>query len=117
MNIRKKFFTVRVVRCWNSLPRKVLDAPSLVVFKAGLVGALNSWKGDSELDGSLSPFQPQKYWDFYFSIHSHRLHFKNNNVLKTSAERKRTKEGTLVNMAVNPSVFRKVLGDLFIPRC
>jgi len=37
---RKKFFTMRVVRHWNMLPREVMDAPSLEMFKARLDEAL-----------------------------------------------------------------------------
>jgi len=33
--MRKKLFTVRVLRYWNSLPRESVDAPSLDVFKCG----------------------------------------------------------------------------------
>ncbi|KAK4831760.1 hypothetical protein QYF61_018958 [Mycteria americana] len=42
LDIRKKFFTVRVVRHWNRLPREAVDALSLEVFKARLDGALNN---------------------------------------------------------------------------
>jgi len=42
LNIRKKLFTMRVVKHWNTLPREVLDAPSLETFKARLDGVLSN---------------------------------------------------------------------------
>jgi len=40
--VRKEFFTMRMVKLWNMLPREALDAPSLTVFKARLDGALSN---------------------------------------------------------------------------
>ena len=42
MDIRKKFFTVKVVRHWKMLPRDVVDAPSLEPFKVRLDRALSN---------------------------------------------------------------------------
>ncbi|KFR14854.1 hypothetical protein N306_07553, partial [Opisthocomus hoazin] len=42
LDIRKKFFTMRVVKHWHRLSREFVDAPSLKVFKARLDGALSN---------------------------------------------------------------------------
>ncbi|KFR14246.1 hypothetical protein N306_11784, partial [Opisthocomus hoazin] len=42
LDIRKKFFTMRVVKHWHGLPREAVEAPSLETFKARLNGALGN---------------------------------------------------------------------------
>ena len=41
-DIRKKSFTVRVVRHWNRLPRDVVDVPSLETFRVRVAQALSN---------------------------------------------------------------------------
>ena len=42
LDVRGKIFAMSVVRIWTRLPRGVVDAPSLEVFKTRLDGALGS---------------------------------------------------------------------------
>lgn len=42
LDISKKFFTVRMLRHWNRLPRGVMNSLSLEVFKTRLDGALSN---------------------------------------------------------------------------
>jgi len=42
LDIRRKYFTMTVVKPWNGVPREVVDAPSLEVLNAKLDGALSN---------------------------------------------------------------------------
>ena len=72
MDVRRKFFTQRVVTHWNRLPKEAVDAPSLETFKARLDVALGSlvwWlatlhiAGGLKLDDHYCPFQPRPFYD------------------------------------------------------
>jgi len=56
LDIRKKFFPMRVVKHWTRLPREAVSAPFLAVFKARLDGALSNlvwWKMPLLMAGGL----------------------------------------------------------------
>ena len=56
MDVRKKFFTQRVMTHWNGLPKEAVDAPSLEAFKARLDEALGSliwWLATLHIAGGL----------------------------------------------------------------
>jgi len=42
LDIRKKLFTIGVVKHWNRFPREVVEAPPLETFRARLDGALSN---------------------------------------------------------------------------
>ena len=55
-DIRRKFFTQRVVTHWNRLPKEVVDVPSLEAFKARLdvaVGSLVQWLATLPVAGGV----------------------------------------------------------------
>jgi len=58
LDIRKKFFTMRVVKHWNRLLREAVNSLSLAVSKARLDGALSNlvwWKMSLLMAGGLEP--------------------------------------------------------------
>ena len=58
LDIRRKFFTQRVMLHWNRLPKEVVDAPSLKAFKARLdvaLGSLICWLATLHIAGGLKP--------------------------------------------------------------
>jgi len=70
LDIRRKFFTHRVVTHWNRLPKEAVDAPSLEAFKARLdvtLGSLVWWlatlhiAGGLKLDDHCGPFQSRPF--------------------------------------------------------
>ena len=72
LDVRRKFFTQRVVTHWNRLPKEVVDVPSLEAFNTTLEVALGSllwWlailhkAGGLKLDGHCGPFQPRPFYD------------------------------------------------------
>jgi len=68
LDIKRKFFTQRVVTHWNRLAKEAVDAPSLEAFKARLDVALGSlvwWLATLHIAGGLKldDFQPRPFND------------------------------------------------------
>ena len=63
LDIRRKFFTQRLVTHWNRLPKEAVDAPSLETFKASLAWWLATLHiaGGLKLDDHCGPFQPRPF--------------------------------------------------------
>jgi len=58
LDIKRKFFTQRVVMQWNRSPKEVVDAPSPEAFKARLdvaLGSLVLWLATLHIAGGLKP--------------------------------------------------------------
>ena len=56
LDIRRKFFTQRVVTHWNRLLKEAVDAPSLEAFKARLdvaLGSLVCWLATLHIAGGV----------------------------------------------------------------
>lgn len=68
LDITKKFFTLRVVRHWNMLPKKTVDSPPIEVFKARLdrlkatwyMGDISAYGGGLEEDSFKVSSSPWK---------------------------------------------------------
>jgi len=43
LNIRKQFFTVRVTKDWDRLPRRLMECPSSDILKSHLDMVLSNW--------------------------------------------------------------------------
>ena len=67
LDIRRKFFTQRVVTHWNRLPKEVVGAPSLEAFKARLdvaLGRLVCWLVTLYVAAyQCDPFQPRPFYN------------------------------------------------------
>jgi len=72
LDIRKKFFTMRVVKHLNMFSREVLNAPSLETLKVRLDGALSNLiylkmslltAGQLDYMTFKTPFQPKLFYD------------------------------------------------------
>ena len=79
LDMRRKFFTQRMVTHWNRLPKEAVDAPSLEAFKARLDVALGSlvwWLATLHVAGGLKlgdhcgPFQPRPFYDSMIDLSS-----------------------------------------------
>ena len=93
LDIRRKFFTQRVVTHWNRLPKEVVDVPSLEAFNVRLdvaLGSLVLWlvtlpmAGGLKLDDHCGRFQPRPFCDSMIRFYENNSPEPNINIIQTN---------------------------------
>lgn len=100
LEIRKKFFIVRTINQWNSLPRDIVECPSLIVFRMWFNVVL-----DNLIDAPF-PTKDWTRWAFKFPSHLgcsmiHLIHLIRQKFLKKKGKKRGTTSLVLRDLTTN----------------